>query len=404
MILIKTFFRFLPELLMPIVTINEVEPHDVCKSQIHSPKKRGRPRKNESNEAAQKMISTLQKAKIRIREEFKAVNLEEEVPRFTCHVCKDNMKRTEKEFRIHFREAHKGKRLRASKLSTEIYHCDICGKEFKMPRSLKEHMEIHNNQFHCEECDISYKKVSDYVLHMRIHSPNDVFACIFCEFCTDSIKDITEHLNVTHDKNPKYFCKLCNKGFYILSWYQEHENFHTGARPFVCEFCGKHFPYSRYLAAHRRSIHRDIMAAFPMLHECVICKKQYQHKNSLKLHMNVHTGNIAICDICGKQLSSQEKLKFHLRTHTGYKPFSCTYCGKCFTKKPILVEHERVHTGEKPYECHFCTKAFSQRSSLVIHIRSHTGERPYVCHVCNKGFVAKAMLNIHFKTCKGLIV
>lgn len=364
---------------MPIVMIAEVP----------TTRKRGRPKKSEKTTP-----------QIRVKSEFKEV--EEEQRLFTCHVCKDDAKRSEKDFRIHFKSAHKGKRLRASKLLTSTYNCDICGKEFKLEKSLKEHMEIHSNQFHCEECDVGYKKVLDYVLHMRIHSTEGVFVCIFCDFKTDSIKEITEHLKNKHDEKPKYFCETCKKGFYILSWFQEHENFHTGAQPFECEFCDKTFEYSRYLSAHRRLIHKDLLAGFPMLHECVICKKRYQHKNSLKLHMNVHTGNVAICDVCGKTLSSQEKLKFHLRTHTGYKPFSCTYCGKSFTKKPILVEHERIHTGVKPYECPYCLKCFSQRSSLVIHIRGHTGERPYVCHLCNKGFVAKAMLNIHLKTCRGM--
>ncbi|XP_015834130.1 zinc finger protein 62 homolog isoform X14 [Tribolium castaneum] len=275
--------------------------------------------------------------------------------------------------------------------------CDICGKTFKQKTGLKDHLQMHSKYFTCEKCGTTYKKLIDYVIHMRIHNDQMNFECIFCDYTTDNIVQISDHLKNRHDQIKPYTCDICKQNFPILKWFKDHENDHKNLKPYNCDLCGKNFAYARYLSVHRALIHK----ANPDLHECVICKKQYQHKNSLKLHMNSHTGNVSVCDVCGKILSSKEKLKFHLRTHTGYKPFCCTYCGKCFTKKPILVEHIRIHTGEKPYVCEYCMKAFSQRSSLVIHIRGHTGERPYVCSACGKGFVAKAMLNIHLKSCKG---
>ncbi|RZC32448.1 zinc finger protein 271-like [Asbolus verrucosus] len=289
------------------------------------------------------------------------------------------------------------KQRRKKKKPVSVDPCDICGKTFKQKAGLKDHMQMHSKYFHCEKCGTTHKQLLDYVTHMRIHSDKMDFQCIFCDYATDNIVEITQHLNTSHVEEKPYTCDICNKHFPIFKWYKEHENDHNNLKPYQCDLCDKNFAYSRYLSVHKALVHKTN----PDLHECVVCKKQYQHKNSLKLHMNSHTGNVSVCDVCGKILSSKEKLKFHLRTHTGYKPFCCTYCGKCFTKKPILVEHIRIHTGEKPYVCQYCMKAFSQRSSLVIHIRSHTGERPYVCSSCGKGFVAKAMLNIHLRTCKG---
>ncbi|XP_049819972.1 zinc finger protein 83 isoform X4 [Aethina tumida] len=343
-----------------------------------------------------------------IKPEFVEVieHLEEEDTRlFKCPICKDEEERTLSKLKLHYKDEHKGKRLRASKFSNELHPCDICGKTFKSLAGVKDHIETHNMYFHCDNCNNSYKKLADYIVHLRTHSEEGVFRCLVCEITTEDINSITEHVHSKHTdvEDYKYYCSSCKKGFHLESWYQEHDNFHTGLKPFDCDICGKSFMYTRFLQAHKFNMHKDEISVGPNLHICVICKKEYQHKNSLKLHMNSHTGNYSICDICGKILSSKEKLKFHLRTHTGYKPFSCSYCGKCFTKKPILVEHVRIHTGERPYVCEHCNKAFSQRSSLVIHIRSHTGERPYVCELCGKGFVAKAMLNIHMKSCKGRI-
>ncbi|KAJ8943813.1 hypothetical protein NQ318_020885 [Aromia moschata] len=341
-------------------------------------------------------------------EEFKAMMPPdvEDTRTFKCPLCskekQDKTERTPKELKEHYKVDHPGKRLRQSRFSLEIHPCDICGKEFKTGGAVKEHIETHSNYFYCEVCNSSHKKILDHIIHLRVHSDAGIFQCLMCEFSTPEINDITDHVN-NHEDLLKYWCNTCKKGFQILPWFQEHDNYHTGLKPFDCEFCGKCFLYSRFLHAHKLNMHKEDMNC-PSLHECVICKKQYQHKNSLKLHMNSHTGNFSICDICGKMLSSKEKLKFHIRTHTGYKPYSCTYCEKSFTKKPILVEHVRIHTGERPYVCEYCTKAFSQRSSLVIHIRGHTGERPYVCQFCTKGFVAKAMLNIHLKSCKGIAI
>lgn len=331
----------------------------------------------------------------------------EDVKNFKCPLCvKESKDETEyncEKLREHYKQKHPGKRLRQSKLSSlESFPCDICGKEFRSASAVKDHIETHNNYYYCEFCNASQKRLLDYIIHKRAHSEIGKFQCAMCEFQTEDINGITDHVN-NHDETLRYWCEQCKKGFEILSWFTEHDNYHTGLKPFICEFCDKCFLYSRYLHAHKVNFHTDEVN-FPTLHECVICHKQYQHKNSLKLHMNTHTGNYSICDICGKMLSSKEKLKFHIRIHTGYKPYSCAYCDKSFTKKPILVEHTRIHTGERPYVCEYCNKAFSQRSSLVIHIRGHTGEKPYVCQFCSKGFVAKAMLNVHLKTCKGLLV
>ncbi|KAF2879545.1 hypothetical protein ILUMI_26629 [Ignelater luminosus] len=391
---------------LPIVTVKDLK--------SLQQKKRGRPPKKvrqkventENNNNSKKTVTKKKGASY--REVDKLEDSDEEMEdetkaKFICHLCKNDMKMSEEELRQHFRIEHKEKRLRLKLHKEDAVRCDLCPKQFRLLKSLKEHMETHSNQFICETCNMNFKKVLDYILHLRLHNSEEVFNCVMCEFKTDSVNDITTHVNCLHSQNNQYKCKTCGKEFQMLSWFQEHKNYHNGDKPFECDFCLKKFFYSRYLTAHKNSIHKEDIKLPPNTHECVICNKKYQHKNSLDLHMNVHTGNVAICDICGKILASKEKLRFHMRIHTGYKPFSCSFCGKCFTKKSILIEHERVHTGEKPYTCEHCFRGFSQRSSLVIHTRGHTGEKPYVCHICKKGFAARAMLNLHFKSCKGFM-
>ncbi|ENN76716.1 hypothetical protein YQE_06781, partial [Dendroctonus ponderosae] len=236
-----------------------------------------------------------------------------------CPICKDEKEWNAKDIKEHYKLLHPGKRLRTSRFFGDVHPCDVCGKEFKSPGSLKDHIETHNSYYYCDICNHSTKKIVDHIVHMRVHNINSNFQCLMCDFRTKDINEITEHAT-NHEDLLKYWCASCKKSFSILQHFQEHDNYHTGLKPFDCLYCDKSFLYSRYLHAHKITMHKDLMSC-PSSYVCVICAKVYQHRNSLKLHMNSHTGNFAVCDICGKTLSSKEKLKFHLRTHTGYKPY-----------------------------------------------------------------------------------
>lgn len=279
----------------------------------------------------------------------------------------------------------------------DFFRCCICMKEFVTKAQLDKHSEYHvQRPFFCEKCNKSFKQTQNFIFHMDSHKANNVMKCESCDFSTTFKLAFDQHAK-SHLRQ-EYKCNECDKVFAARTWFLEHRNFHTGEKPFSCEECGKCFPYSRYLAAHKKSMHPHCYFKEPTLHECTICKKRYSHKNSLRLHMKSHTGeNTYLCDVCGKKLSSTDKLQLHRRIHTGFKPYKCTVCEKRFTKKDILTDHLRVHSGEKPFACEICGKCFSQRSPLTIHRRYHTGERPYVCHLCNKGFVSKGILGIHLK-------
>uniref|UniRef100_A0A1A8V0F6 C2H2-type domain-containing protein n=5 Tax=Nothobranchius furzeri TaxID=105023 RepID=A0A1A8V0F6_NOTFU len=128
------------------------------------------------------------------------------------------------------------------------------------------------------------------------------------------------------------------------------------------------------------------------------CKVNEEHKTFvLRSPIYTRSGKKCefVCDTCGKAFPYKCKLIRHQWIHTGIKPYICHICGKRFNQTSILKVHQRIHTGERPYSCDECGKRFNQKSILNVHKKIHSMERPYCCNTCGRRFNLKSKLDSH---------
>ena len=129
-------------------------------------------------------------------------------------------------------------------------------------------------------------------------------------------------------------------------------------------------------------------------YQCMVCSRQFQRSNELRIHMESHNDKDLKCDECDRYFRGPNRLRRHKACvhKTRYK---CSYCRRPFGERYAFLEHLKLH--EKDCLCDVCGKTFHDNNRLSIHKRTHSAEKDYKCSLCLCVFRIKGRLLNHVK-------
>ena len=242
---------------------------------------------------------------------------------------------------------------------------------------------------------------SEGVEQMRTNSAEKSLSCKVCPFLGSDFVALRNHQRTQTDiKHKPYICDICRKSYNRKDRLKNHFCTTSADKLLSCKVCL--FSGSDYVALinHQRtqtdSKHKP--------YKCDICKKAYNRKNRLKVHVCRKASNIKKiksvktykCSSCDRICIHKRILKDHTRKyHHSEQPVPCKKCDLIFPDLHHLNLHKVVHPGYNEYICNVCYFACDGMSKLRKHQRTHTGEKPYKCDICQSQFSGKDKLKLH---------
>ena len=283
--------------------------------------------------------------------------------------------------------------------------CSFCQKKFTSDNEFFAHMKTHlmnhlpndGTDFVCdhEGCDFRSGDHHLFVEHWNQHkmpmkkindkSLNELRVCDICdkEFLTK--RNLQIHKDSVHDKSKTLVCELddCQKQFTSERAFKRHQNVcHILEKKYVCHQNGCQYRTAirQVFKNHQLLIHsgadsKTIACDWPQ------CNYKTNMKNSLKLHMRVHSSECNfVCDVpdCGLRFKSKLGLASHKKnnSHKTKIVHSCEWpgCDYQSTAAYKLSEHMRVHSTEHNIVCYWpeCGKRFKTETILDNHMKIHT--------------------------------
>ncbi|KAJ1721339.1 Transcription factor IIIA [Coemansia erecta] len=214
--------------------------------------------------------------------------------------------------------------------------------------------------------------------------------------------DTSSNTTVTtpSQQRPKnYKCAHCPKTFTRPCRLTEHENTHTGERPFLCMYpgCNKAYTRETHLAVHART--HSLERKYPCTQTG--CSAAFNTNQHLKRHLATHetSSRPFACTYadCTRTFAKRNQLHVHVCSHTGELPYACSECSQSFKYPSQLQKHRVAHTEMITYHCAKCSQSFGKWSELQAHRREH-GPKWHACDVCGKEFKRRHMLGRHLLT------
>ena len=151
--------------------------------------------------------------------------------------------------------------------------CTLCPKKFKNRDSLKFHKRRHDGELNyaCEHCEKRFVNWSTLKVHIKDKHEisTDIFTCDQCHKEYNKKEKLKNHMTLHTGEKPYKCREVCDKAFRSRVPREDHERQHRGVKEFQCTRCPKMFMKAGGLRVHmkRHEGRKD--------HQCATCGKAF---------------------------------------------------------------------------------------------------------------------------------
>lgn len=201
--------------------------------------------------------------------------------------------------------------------------CPLCHHTYVNRSSLQPHMKIQHGHAGldawkrllattCLVCGDRFDGAARLAEHKLVHQRHQ---CAICKRRFQSRVTMELHVQKHSKKERRHQCEICEALYpCAFSLRTHHRRAHTAERPYRCGQCPLGFVERWELNSHMKKQHTFLKTLRP--HQCKQCAETFRTVDSLRVHMEKHTGRFRYqCQVCKRNQHSGPLLVQHMQSY-----------------------------------------------------------------------------------------